>query len=395
MRRIAALALATIATLAAVPDASGTATGTIEGKAVDGTTGRPRAGVEVRLVAGDPTGETVLRRSTTTGDDGRYSFDELPTGDDHVYVVDAFFEGGLFAGRALRLPDDTATAPVIDTTVKVWRTTTDPTAIGLPQDDVFAIPSKDGLGVIESVSVLNSSELAYIGRGADAGGDAGGPVPTLGFALPDGAEQVQIVRPTDLDVPRLVATDFGFGVTVAVPPGVSRVTFAYQLPEEGSQFDLSHTALYATGEISVYARPPLTVQSNRLTASGEKSIEGTSYSLWKTDEGLVEPGDSVQLLLVAEAGRPLGLYAGAGGFVLLVLIGLGIGLRRRGKSSPPATASRSALAEIPGPGTGREDVLTAIALLDLEFENGELERATWQRRRDRLKERLSSLDAGS
>ena len=341
---------------------------------MDGSTGKPVAHVQVKLEGGGSEGETQTR-TFETGADGRYSFGKLPAGDQFVYVVDAFYRGGLFAGRALQLPSDTSESPVIDTTVKVWAPTTDPTVIGLPRDDLFAISSKEGLGVIESVSVLNSSGLAYIGRGGEDG--SAGKVPTLGFTLPEGAADVQILD-SNLDIPKLVATDFGFATTVAIPPGETKITFSYSLPESDAQFELSRNVLYPTGEISVYTRSPLTVASNRLVESGEKSIEGTTYNVWKSEKGLIESGDPIQILVTADAGKSATLLAGVGALGVVLLLGIVFALRRRAR---PATEPRPA-------GSARDQLLTKIARLDLAFETGDVSKEEWARRRARLKNAL-------
>ena len=381
MRRVTGAALATVVALVLCSPAVAARTGTITGRVVNKSSGRPQSGVRVRLQSGSADGERVSR-STTTDKEGRYSFDGLAIGDDYVYVVDAFFDGGMFPGRALQLPSDTTSAPVIETTTKVWPTTTDPTVIGLPRDDLFAISSDDGLGVIESVTVLNSSDFAYIGRGGDE--SAPGRSPSLGFALPEGAQGVQIQEGTTLDIPKLVASDFGFAATVAIPPGLNRVTFSYSMPDAGAQFELSRNALYPTGEISVYTRPPLTASGNRLVESGEKSIEGTTYNLWTTEDDQIDPGDPVQILLVADAGKSATLLAGIGVLGLALLVGIAVALRRRArrmKSPPRARPTRPS----------RERLLTEIAALDIAFEAGDLSRDEWERRRRGLKRELADM----
>jgi hypothetical protein len=387
MRRVAGLAIATAVAGSTLWSgaAAAAATGAIKGRVLDGTSEQPRAGVEVRLEGGSTSEGEPITRTSTTDSDGRFSFEDLPTGDDRFYVVDAFFQGGMFPGRALTLPSDTSKPPVIKTTTKVWRTTTDPTVIGLPRDDLFAISSDDGVGVIESVSILNSSGFAYIGRGG--GDDSAGRVPTIGFALPEGAGGVQIQEGTTLDIPKLVATDFGFAATTAIPPGESRVTFSYSLPDTGAQFELSRNALYATGEISVYTRPPLTVSSNRLVESGEKSIEGTTYNLWTSAEGLIDSGDPVQILLVANAGQSTTLLAGVGALAVIILIVGVIGLRRMRRVPPPGRRGRTPMT--------REQVLTKIAEIDLAYESGDLSKDDWERMRGRLKQRATETDAGT
>jgi hypothetical protein len=356
--------------------------GTIKGRVLAGDTTSPQAGVRVRLQGGGPDAADDVTRFVTTGADGRYSFSGLPTGDDHVYVVDAFYQGGMFAGRALRLPSDTATAPVIDTTLKVWDTTTDATVIALQRDDMFAISNDDGIGVVESVSIVNSSDFAYIGRGG--GDDTAGRVPSLGFALPEGAEQVQILD-SNLDIPRLVAADFGFATTVAIPPGPSSVTFSYALPDADAQFELSRNALYPTAEMSVYTKSPLTLSSNRLVEAGEQTIKGTVYNRWTSEEGLIDSGDPIQILVVADAGRSTTLYAGVGAFALVVLVGTGFALRARAGRRRRARPTRARQ-------PSRDEVLTQIATLDLAHDNGELDDDDWNAERARLKSKLEKMD---
>src|SRR5207247_6881000 len=111
---------------------------------------------------------------------------------------------GLFAGRAVSLPSDTSRSPVIATRLKVWRTTSDPTVIGIVRDDLFVVPSSDNAAVIESIRVFNSSNYAYIGRGGGLTNGTTGSVPSLALSLPAGANAngVSIVR-SDVDIPEL------------------------------------------------------------------------------------------------------------------------------------------------------------------------------------------------
>jgi hypothetical protein len=378
MRRLITFALAATALLPA-GTARAADTGTIRGRVVDGVTGDPRAGVRVTLQGGNEDGSDPTRATARTGDDGRFGFTGLTTGDDRLYVVDATFEGGLFAGRALRLPADTDEPPVIDTTIKVWETTTDPTVIAITRDDLFLLPSDGGVSVIESVSIFNSSGLAYIGRGADEAA-APGQAPSIGFAVPDEAEDVQIID-SNLDIPGLVAAEFGFGATVAIPPGATRTTFSYRLPVASAQYDLSRTVLYPTAELNVHARPPLTIESNRLEEAGEQSIEGTVYRVWSSEEG-IDAGDPVQMLAIADAGTPAALVAGIVAFAVLLAGAGALALRRR--SGRPVDARG---------GVDREKVVTAIARLDVRYEAGEIDRGTWERERARLKRRLAESGA--
>ncbi|MDQ4125587.1 MAG: hypothetical protein M3134_08315, partial [Actinomycetota bacterium] len=276
----------------------------------------------------------------------------------------------------VRLPEDTSRPPVIDSTLRVWDTTTDPAAIVVRRDSIFVVPSGDGVGVIEAVVVANIADDAYIGRGRELGAQQDGQIASLGFAVPAGAElpPVPIVE-SDIDFPTLVETSFGFAATAAIPPGQWRVVYSYQVAGEGGTYDLSRPALYPTLELGVYAGAPLRIEGNRVEPDGTRDVEGKTYDLYSSS-GTLEAGDDVDMIAVAEASASNLLAIGAGiAAVLVVAAGLVVAIRRR---------SRRTAAETPT----REDVVEAIARLDLAKEQGLIEETEWASRRDDLKRSL-------
>jgi hypothetical protein len=362
--------------------------GVIEGRVVNGATGKPQPRVEVTLVGAREDGGGSLQRTTMTSRTGAYRFTGLPTGDDRLYAIDATYAGGLFAGRAVSIPSDSNKTPVIETTLRVWDTTTDPAAIFVRSNNVFVVPDAGRAGVVESVTVVNPTDLAYIGRGAEPAGGGSPAAPSLGFALPAGATERGVrVLDSDLDIPRLVNTDFGFGVTVAIPPGESRITYTYELPGGGGSFDVSRSALYSIGEFSIYAADPLEVESNRLDGGDTIDIEGTTYRRWATRDS-IDPGDPVQAVATARAGMEPGLVAGIAAVVALVVV---VGLlayrraRRHGSAVAPVEASRPSL-------TTRADVVEAIAALDVSFQAGSISESEWRTRRNQLKDELREFE---
>lgn len=351
-------------------------TGTIQGRVVDGRNGDPVEGVAVTLTSGRSQAETETT-TVRTDELGRYSFEDLPTGDDILYALDAEYEGGLFPGRALSIPADTDEEPVIDTTLKVWPTTTDQASIVVARDDLFVVESEGAeVAVIETIQFTNISDAAYIGRGSAMVEEAEGRFPSLGFALPTRTprEQVRIVD-SGLDIPELVRTDFGFGITTAIPPGPYTISFAYTVGGTAGSYDLSRRVLYPTLNFAVFASENLVITSNRLEAGEEEvEIEGRTYTRHSTEEDL-EPADPVQIIALADAGTPTGLLIGMGGALALVAaLGLIPLLRsRRGRGEIPKT---------------REQILAAIAELDLRHERGEIDDESWARERAALRTRI-------
>lgn len=360
-RRLVVVALVVVAV---APAAGAAERGAIRGRVLNAATGEPEAGVTVVLTT---SGDGAKERSVTDAR-GRYRFGSLPTGEDRFYALDARFQGGSFAGGAIRIPSDTNASPVIDTTLRVWPTTRDPAAIVVRRDDLFVVSSERGAGVIHALTVANLSDEAYIGRGGRFGSGA-----SVGFSLPSGARNVRVVD-AEIDIPALAVLDNGVGATVAFPPGETRVTLSYELSMSGSTIDLSRPALYPTLELSVFAAPPLEVRSNRLEPADEVSLSGTRYRRWDSTEQL-DAGDPLQAIAVAAAG-----------ISALPVIAIILGALAAG------AAFATLLRRKPRRVSSRDELLVAVAELDLAFEKGALTEERWKNERERLKARLGSKE---
>jgi hypothetical protein len=357
--------------------------GSISGVVTNGTTNEPQPGVKIRLLGGlrDDEGTFSQEISEVARSDarGRFEFPELRSGDDRAYAIDATFDGGSFPGGVVTIPSE---GDVIEVEQKVWDTTSDPRAIVIQRNNMFLLRGDDGASVIDSYTIINVSEEAYIGRGAAMGeGSADGPVPTLSFSFPERADGIQIAD-SDLDIPELLNTETGVGIRSAVPPDETRITFAYRLPVNTGQVDLSRRALYPILNLGVFAEPPFTIDSTRLTEDGEVTIEGETYTRYRSEESVTE-GNSIPMIATAEGSSDTALVAGAAaaGTLVLVILVLVLIRRRSRRSSPergPVPVEES-----------RDDLLVAIARLDLEYRNGQLDQESWSARRSELKARLA------
>lgn len=379
MRRLGVVLLCCSALVTTSPRSVAAETGTITGRVVNATKGRPQPNIEVTLTGAKADGTDRMTRTVTTDRGGRYRFDELATGEERMYVIDATYQGGFFPSRALSLPADTARKPVIESTLRVWETTTDPAAILITRDDMFAVLGEQGIRIIESVTVVNQTNLAYVGRGADR--DEGDTAPSLGFSLAVdcGSTSVSIVD-SDLDLPQLECTDFGFGVTTAIPPGEARTTFTYDIPGETGTFNLSRTALYDIAEMSVFVAEPLVVDSNRLLERGDVTLADETYRRW-TSRNPIDPGDSVQVVATAQASLGVGLIAGAAATVLVIGALLVFAFRRKrpqGRSDPSEGPAHEEAT----------DLVRAIAEIDVAYEKGDLSEEDWSTQRNALKRQI-------
>jgi hypothetical protein len=150
------------------------------------------------------------------------------------------------------------------------------------------------------------------------------------------------------------------------------VTFSYEIPGSGASVDLSRPALYPTLELSIFAKPPLEIRSNRLQKEDPVTLQGTSYERWSAT-GSLDAGDPLQALAIAEAGvsvLPLVTILVAA----IVLGGAGTFLLRRRRGTPARDE--------------RHDLLVAVAELDLAFESGELPEDRYRTERARLRSEL-------
>ena len=374
MRRLTVLV--SVALVLAVSPAAAAPRAAVEGTVVLGRTTRPAAGAEVTLIGARSNGSGRFYEETVTADGrGRFSFEEIRLVEGAEFALEASYDGGLFVYDTMRLD---ASAPK-KTELRVFETTSDPSVIRVTKDHVFLISDEDGAGVLESVTVVNESERAYIGRGRSLG--QGSSETTLGFALPDQAVggRVDLI---DSTINRLYAeaADFGFAATVAIPPGETKVTFAYPVSGSGGTYDLSRRALYPIDEVSVFATEPLEITGERLTYQGIEEISDVRYREWSSTEAF-DAGDLIPVLATAEGSSSSNLWLGVGialGVVILALI-LAATLR---SSRRPARRSQ------PAPDPAPDALVSAIAALDLKHESGALSDEQWNQQRTELKEKL-------
>ena len=358
--------------------------GTIAGVVTNRTTNEPQQAVEISLLGGvrDEEGNfsQEISEVATSDERGRFEFKDLPSGEDRAYVLDAVFDGGSFPGGVVTIPSD---GDVIEIEQRVWDTTTDPGAIVIQRNNMFVLQGDEGANVIDSYTIINVSEEAYIGRGAATRAASDDPpAPTLSFSFPEGAEGIQVAE-SDLDIPELLSTETGVGITSAVPPNETRITFAYNLQVNTGQVDLSRRALYPILNLGVFAEPPFVVDSTRLSEDGEVTVEGETYTRYRSEESVTE-GNSIPMIVTAQADNDSALILGAIAFGGLLLVILALALARR-------RARRPAPAQPPTPPSDetREDLLVAIARLDLDYRNGKIEHEEWDARRAELKSRLA------
>jgi hypothetical protein len=359
--------------------------GVIRGTVSNRSTDSPQAGVEVVLTSALEDGTKRFTESATTDASGRYIFSGLPNEPERVYALDASHDGGLFASPPIKIPP-AKERTVIETTIPVWNTISDPDVILIQRHDIFVNQGQGGVGAVEALHFLNTSGRAYVGRAASFEVKSEGKA-SIAFALPPGAtrESVRIID-SGIEVPRLIETDFGFGIDVAIPPGETQLVYSYRLEGTAGAYNLTRTALYPTLSTTVHAPPPFDVSTNRLAEQEAVTVGDTRYARWSSTR-VIDAGESLQISAIAEAGSSGWLAAGIAVTVLLggvLLIATVARNRRRERRLPRGTST------YPAP-TTRDELVTAIAQLDIRYEAGELPEDKWKQMRADLKARLAGM----
>lgn len=377
MRRLITLVGVVLALSTTTPAMAAAEPAVVRGSLVTGDDGSPAEGAKITLIGARLDGSGRFFTDTVESDQsGRFEFARVPVREASQFALEATFDGGLFVFDTFRLrPGATESFDL-----EVWPTTSNASVIEIERDHLFLAQDEQGAGVLESVTVVNRSQRAYIGRGGALGG--GASTHTLGFALPDAAvgERVDLI---DSTLNRLYAdaADFGFAATVAIPPGETTVTFAYPAPGSGGRYDLSRRALYPTKEIAVFVTEPLELNGDVLAYDGVEEVAEDSYRKWSSRDPF-DAGDLVPILAVAEGSSMANLWMGLGaGLGLLVLVTIVAAARRRpAPSKPPRPAAP--------PPPIRDELISAIAELDLQHESGALSEDEWNARRAALKDQL-------
>ncbi|HYY44201.1 MAG TPA: hypothetical protein VE975_03315 [Actinomycetota bacterium] len=358
---------------------------TVAGKVVNGNTGKPAAGVRITLVGPDEARTKPVRIAARTRSSGAFRV-RLPSKQARTYALMAHFSGGLFPGRAVSVRPGSRAR--MTRTVRVWPVTADPAAVRVLRDDIYLVPAKGNrIAALESVTFVNTTQRAYVGRGTRMlrrmGLEVKGPVPAFGFALPQATEpdSVSLVR-SDLTVPGVAPVSFGFGITTAVPPGRHRVLYSYTVTSSGAAaYALDRPALYPIRELAVYAAEPLVARGPGLEEAGTVTLRAQTFTK-SIRRGAFSPTDAIRITVVAEEAVRPAQVAGMTALALIVAGALFYYFRNR-----PGRA-RFEVPSANNPADPRAG-LRAIAELDLAYRAGDLDEEEWRKRRRRLKEELA------
>ncbi len=381
------------------PHGLGVRVAPLRGTVVDGTTGRPVAGlaVTVQALVGQGGQPRVVARGTTDGR-GRFALSVAPTSGAVGYGLTAAYRGVQYVAPARPGQNASVQLAVYDTIAR-------DTNLLAPKVTVGMRRVGRGLAVIEEWTIVNVGNTTVVGSDVRTGRDA------ATIPLPRGASDVRI---QSVEVGAMARVQGG-GVALDEvirpatgnnPQSYHQLTFSYSLPGSARGHPtLPISSRYAIGNLYVFtigarlvapgfASTTLDLGARRITAYVRSNLSGDSTAWVGVDGPPAIPASAP----AAPATVPITVlpssFPAAGATVMAVLgfgLLLALGLFSRARGVPTLEAG--------GTGTGdrralqREyaRLLVAIAELDLQRERGRVAPSTYERRRSREKSRLLVL----
>jgi hypothetical protein len=236
----------------------------VEGVVINGTTGRPQAGVALSLLR---LGQGMERlAATTSGSDGRFRFEqELAPGAPHL--VQARYQD---VNYSKTLAPGSPTGAI---EIQVFETTTDPSVAQVSQHMILLEPSEGQIAVNETILMENSSRKTFY----DARNGA------LRFYLPPearGKVRVNATGPQGMPLER-PAQPTGepnvYRIDFPVRPGETRFDLAYTLSGSATEF---RSRILHEGPVKLVAPRGVTLSGPGLKDLGpEPRTQATIYDV--------------------------------------------------------------------------------------------------------------------
>lgn len=326
-------------------------------------------------------------RETVSQADGNYTFENVPVQADFSYIVTVRYAGRVFGSDLIQ--GDAATDGGLNLPVTIYELTDDAGSIRIAGMVSQITVVEDTLQVAQVVSFQNVSDRAYSTNVAVDEDRYG----SVRLTVPSGA---QVVSVTSDDSRYALASD-GLAVidTAPVLPNSEHlVQVVYRLPYTG-QAQIEQVVEYAvSGPMRLLVTPSsLQVSSEQFEALDAQTLNGIVYQSYGVSVPLVV-GDTVRYSLTGGtvSSTPAGVIS-ANQLIPSALIGLGVVavlvagfLYWRGRQTPVPAQAEPADNQLLIDGLIRE-----IAELDAAYSSGQLSEATYRKRRERLKSRLSEL----
>ena len=231
---IVTLLLIVAAGAAAAQDGS---TVTVEGVVLDGTAGgHVGPGLPVFLVS---SAGPEYEMQTITDEEGRFRFNSPPPPSGERLGVSLQYQGAVY-GEIVQIVQG-LTLPI---TIAVYDSSSDEKLLEASSASLlFARVDRatQTLWALEIVKLVNDNDLTYI--------PGSGPMQLLRFGLPPDADDLTV--DTGLIGADILQVDRGFAVMAPVPPGEHEVMYAYSIPYDGTELELTKSLPYGAAGLRI------------------------------------------------------------------------------------------------------------------------------------------------
>src|SRR5216684_307080 len=228
--------------------------GTVRGTVVNGTTGKPAAGIELALIQLQGGMQEVAH--SKSGAQGEFTFDHPGLGAQPM-LIRAVYQGVNF-NRAL--PPGSTTAQV-----DIYELSKDAKTISVPSHVVIFKPNGATMIVGEEYQIENKSQPPVAFYKTDGSFD---------FALPEKGQlqRVDAAGPSGMPVTQLPIDKKKnrYSIAFAFRPGDSSVRYSYELPYAGNAATVKIPTIYPGGQLLVVAPPSVQISGEGLAPAGQE-----------------------------------------------------------------------------------------------------------------------------
>ena len=371
----------------------------VQGIAVNGTAGGAvPTDLPIMLHAIDPAAGRVATQETTTDAAGRFAFAAVaaPPGGSFVLVMDY---AGMRYNSLLELAD--LSAPVEFT---VYETTRDIGVIRIERQTMVLAGIDETareIAALELLNVVNTSDRTLLPELTNITNP--NEINFLRFSLPQDAANLEVQ--SNLPGGDIITIGNGFALTAPVPPGRHQVNYSYTFPYAGAEVAFNQRLIQGAAVYQVLAPERLAgIGVSPLPPQPSLDIDGTGYLVWEQRDIAPRQGVALELSNLPQPGFITGLTqtvadAGLWQRTIPIMVGIALlavlvyaGLRGARPTAVAATAAagNAAVDAVPA-AAQRPELVQSIALLDEQFEQGQVAAAEYQARRAELLTQLRLL----
>ena len=362
----------------------------IKGVVVNGTEGGivPADLEVIMLTVDDAAGQIIEQATTTVGADGTFSFGNLISSPGITFRVVAN-AGDYTPSIDLTNVDDWTG---IELTIYDQTTSLDGIKFNSYIMWVHTIDAQAReAGILTVVSLSNTGQKVWV---PDLTDPALTGLDLLRFNLPEGFYDLN--AESGLPNGNILTIDTGFAMTNPIPPGDAAILMSYTVPYSGSAFDFELKLPYGADLVRVL----LPDGGGTVTGTGFKPTESVVIddSVLQSTDGNDYVAGNVVTISFTGLPEPSFLQSLSDFFLTqtyVIAIIWGVGLALLGILGYAMYSSRKKTgrgAEADDEATTRADVVAEIALLDEDFEAGEIDEDEYRDRRDELKQLALELD---